>query len=71
MLSEDKIIAIYCIVDDLLKGSGRQEDIKRKISDSKIITMAIVSALYFGGHLVNAKQFMKMTGLSPLMIDKS
>jgi len=71
MLSEDKIIAIYCFVDDLLKGTGRQEDIRRKVSDSEIITSAIVSALYFGGHLENGRHFMKMTGLSPLMLDKS
>jgi hypothetical protein len=71
MLSEDKIIAIYCFVDDLLKGTGRQEDIRRKVSDSEIITSAIVSALYFGGHLDNGRHFMKMTGLSPLMLDKS
>lgn len=71
MLSEDKIIAIYCFVDDLLKGTGRQEDVRRKVSDSEIITSAIVSALYFGGHLDNGRHFMKMTGLSPLMLDKS
>ncbi len=71
MLSEDKIIAIYCFVDDLLKGTGRQEDSRRKVSDSEIITSAIISALYFGGHLDNGRHFMKMTGLSPLMLDKS
>jgi hypothetical protein len=71
MLNEDKIIAIYCFVDDLLKGTGRQEDVRRKVSDSEIITSAIVSALYFGGHLDNGRHFMKMTGLSPLMLDKS
>jgi hypothetical protein len=71
MLSEDKIIAIYCFVDDLLKGTGRKEDIRRRVSDSEIITTAIVSALYFGGHLENARHFMKMTGLSPVMLDKS
>ena len=62
MLSEDKIIAIYCFVDDLLKGTGRQENAGRKVSDSEIITSAIVSALYFGGHLDNGRHFMKMTG---------
>ena len=71
MLSEDKIIAIYCFVDDLLKGTGRQEDIRRKVSDSEVITTAIISALYFGGHLDNGRHFMKMTGMSPQMLDKS
>ncbi|MBD0378374.1 MAG: IS982 family transposase, partial [Flavisolibacter sp.] len=71
MLSEDKIIAIYCFVDDLLKGTGQREDIRRRASDSEIMTTAIVSALYFGGHLENGRHFMKWTGLSPLMLDKS
>ncbi len=60
MLSEDKIIAIYCFVDDLLKGTGRKEDGRRKVSDSEVITTAIVSSLYFGGHSDNGRHFMKM-----------
>jgi hypothetical protein len=71
MLQEDKIISIFCLVDDLLKAIGHQEDKRRKVSDSEIITTAIVSSLYFGGHLDNARGFMKMTGLSPAMLDKS
>jgi len=30
MLSEDKIVAIYHFADDLLKGSGRQEESEEK-----------------------------------------
>lgn len=71
MLCNDKIIAIYCFVDDLLKGVCHQEDRRRKISDSEIITTAIVSALYFGGHLDNARHMMQMTGMVPGMVDKS
>ncbi|MEJ0101763.1 MAG: IS982 family transposase [Bacteroidota bacterium] len=71
MLTEDKIIGIYCIVDDILKGIGHLEDSRRKVSDSEIITTAIVSALYFGGHLDNGRGFMKMTKLVPDMLDKS
>lgn len=71
MLTEDKIIAIYCIVDDILKGIGHYEDSRRKVSDSEIITTALVSALYFGGHLDNGRGFMKMTRLVPKMLDKS
>jgi len=36
-------------VDDLLKGIGHLEDSRRRVSDSEVITTAIVSALYFGG----------------------
>ena len=71
MLCEDKIIALYCITDDLLKGIGHKEDSRRKVSDSEVITTALVSALYFGGHQDNARQFMKMTKLVPRMLDKS
>jgi hypothetical protein len=65
MLCNDKIIGIYCFADDLLKGIGHLEDSRRKISDTEIITTAIVSALYFGGHLDNARYMMKMTGMIP------
>lgn len=71
MLKEDKIISIFCLVDDVLKGIGHKEDNRRKVSDSEVITTAIVSALYFGGHQDNARSFMKMTKLVPVMLDKS
>lgn len=71
MLSEDKIIGIFCLVDDLLKGIGHLEDSRRKVSDSEVITTAIVSALYFGGHLDHSRHMMKMTGMIPQMLDKS
>lgn len=71
MLTYDKIIGIFCFIDDLLKTSGHYEDIRRQVSDSEIITTAIVSSLYFGGHQDKARQFMKMTGLVPGMLDKS
>jgi Transposase DDE domain len=71
MLTEDKIISIYCIVDDILKGIAHKEDNRRKVSDSEVITTALVSALYFGGHIDNGRNFMKMTRLIPDMLDKS
>lgn len=71
MLSEDKIIGIFCLVDDLLKGIGHCEDNRRKVSDSEVITTAIVSALYFGGHIDHGRHMMKMTGMIPQMLDKS
>jgi hypothetical protein len=71
MLSEDKIIALYCIVDDLLKEMHHYEDPKIRVSDSEIITTAFVSVLYFGGHLDHGRHFMKLKGYVPLMLDKS
>jgi hypothetical protein len=71
MLQESKIIALYCIVDDLLKGINHQEPSSRRVGDREVITTALVSALYFGGHLDNARGFMKITGFVPAMLDKS
>jgi hypothetical protein len=71
MLSEDKIIALYCIVDDLLKAMRHREDSRVRVSDSEVITTAFVAVLYFGGHLDNARHFMHLQGYVPQMLDKS
>ena len=71
MLSDTKIIALYCIVDDLLKGLCHYEDGRRRVSDAEVITTAFVSVLYFGGHLDNAARFMRLRGYIPRMLDKS
>lgn len=34
MLTEDKIIRIFCIADNILKGIGHFEDSRRRVSDS-------------------------------------
>lgn len=41
MLTKDKIIGIFCFIDDLLKTSNHYED-SRQVSDSEIITTAVV-----------------------------
>src|SRR3954468_11068125 len=70
MLSEDKVIALYCIVDDMLKEMHHYEDKRVRVSDSEVITTAFVAVLYFGGHLDNARHFMHMQGYVPQMLDK-
>jgi len=71
MLTKDKIIGICCFIDALLKTRGHYEDIRRQVSDSENITTGIVSSLYFGGHQDKGRQFMKLKGLMPNMLDKS
>lgn len=71
MLSESKIIALYCIVDDVLKALQHQEDKRRRLSDSEVITTAFVAMLYFGGHWDNGRRFMQLKGYVPAMLDKS
>lgn len=75
MLTSDKVIALYCIIDciidDVLKVMRHKEDIRIKVSDAEVITTAFVATLYFGGHLDNARVYMKQTGFVPRMLDKS
>src|SRR5438105_15617366 len=71
MLSDTKIISLFCIVVDMLKGLHHYEDFRCRVSDSEVITTAFVSVLYFGGHLDNARSFMKCKGYVPGMLEKS
>lgn len=71
MLCQDKIISIFCLIDDILQGIGHKEDVRRQISDSEIILTAIVSSTSFYGNHCSAIQFMKHYGFIPNMVDKS
>ena len=68
MLSEDKIIVLYPIVDDMLKGLHHYKDTRIHFSDAEVITTAFV-VLYFGGHLDHARGFMKRH--MPRVLEKS
>lgn len=67
---EDFTIAIYCFIDDFLKVSYRKEDKKQKLSNSEILTTAIIAARYFSGNFVKARQYMQEVHGSKV-IDKS
>ncbi|CEN53971.1 hypothetical protein CCAND93_670009 [Capnocytophaga canis] len=44
MLCKDRITAIFCIIDDILKEICPVEDKRRKISDSEVILTAVLVA---------------------------
>lgn len=71
MLCKDKIISIYCLIDDILKGINHVEDKRRRISDSEIILTAIVSSTSFYGNHCSAVKFMKQYGFIPEMLEES
>lgn len=56
---QDKVIAIYCLVDDLLKEMNHIEHNNRQYSDSQVITTALVSAQYFRGNQTLALNYMR------------
>lgn len=67
----NKIIAIYAIIDDLLKAIGHREDIRVRMSDAEIITTALVAAMFFSGNHSKACAYMKDHKLVPTMLQKS
>ena len=71
MLSKDKIISIFCLIDDILQGIDHKEDIRRQVSYSEIIITAIVSSTSFYGSHSSAIKFMKQYGFVPNMLDTS
>lgn len=71
MLTKDKIISIFCLIDDILKGIEHKEDKRRSVSDSEVILTAIVSSTSFYGNHSSAIQFMKQYGFIPNMLEKS
>jgi len=67
----EKSITIYTIIDDLMKGIKHTEPKNRNVSDSEVITTAIISALYFSGNQEKGICFMRSVGLIPNMLSKS
>lgn len=71
MLCKDKIISIFCLIDDILQGIDHKEDKRRQVSDSEIILTAIVSSTSFYGNHASAIRFMKQYGFIPNMLEES
>jgi hypothetical protein len=71
MLSQEQITAIYCIVDDLLIYTGHNFDKRAKLSDSEVITLGIIAAMYFGCNYSQALRFLYDFGLCKSRISKS
>jgi hypothetical protein len=55
---DNQIEVIYCISDDVLKAMKHKEDRQRKMSDSEVITTALVAMLEFGGNFEKARRWL-------------
>ena len=71
MFCKDKIISIFCLIDDILQGINHVEDVRRQVNDSEIVLTAIVSSTSFYSNHCSAIKFMKQYGFIPNMLDKS
>ena len=68
---DDKIIATFCLCDDLLKAMHHQEDRQCQMNDAEIMTTAFVAALFFRGNHESARAMLKQHGYMPHMVSKS
>jgi IS5 family transposase len=52
---EEQITFIYCISDDFLKSFGLIDNNQVKMNNAEVMTIALVSALFFGGNISRAR----------------
>ncbi len=67
----DKVIAIYCFTDDLLKGIQHHTKEGCRTSDAEVITTALVSALLFKGNQSLSLTYMRSHNMAPRLPKKS
>jgi hypothetical protein len=68
---DDKIIATFCLCDDLLKAMHHQEDHQCQMNDAEIMTTACIASLCFRGNHESARAMLKQYGYIPHMVSKS
>jgi Transposase DDE domain len=68
---DEKILATYCLCDDLLKTMPHRTDPQCKMSDAEVMTTALTAALFFRGTLESARTLLKQYGYIPQMLSKS
>ncbi|RMD59873.1 IS982 family transposase [Candidatus Parcubacteria bacterium] len=68
---DDKIIATYCLCDDLLRALRHRDDPQCQMTDAEVLTTALVAALCLRGNLESARMLLKQYGYMPRMLSKS
>jgi hypothetical protein len=68
---DDKIIATFCLCDDLLKAIHHHEDGQCQMNDAEIMTTALTASLFFRGNHESARALLKQHGYIPHMVSKS
>jgi hypothetical protein len=68
---DDKIIATFCLCDDLLKAMHHQEHRQCQMNDAEIMTTAFIASLFFRGNHESARAMLKQHGYIPCMVSKS
>jgi hypothetical protein len=68
---DTRIVAVYCLCDDMLKALHHRDDPQCLMTDAEVMTTAIVAALDYGGNLEKARRMLQREGYIPNMLGKS
>jgi len=68
---DEKIIATFCLCDDLLKAMHHQEDPQCQMNDAEIMITALIASLCFRGNHESARFMLKQHNYIPHMLSKS
>jgi hypothetical protein len=68
---DDKIIATFCLCDDVLKAMHHQEDRQCQMNDAEIMTTALVASLFFRGNHESARAMLRQHSYLSHMLSKS
>jgi hypothetical protein len=68
---DDKIIATFCLCDDLLKAMHHHADHQGQMNDAEIMTTACIASLFFRGNHESARTMLKQHGYIPPRVSKS
>ena len=65
---DEKIIAMYCLCDDLLQAMHHHEDPQCEMRDAEVRTTAFTAALFFRGNLEGACTMLKQYDSIPHIV---
>ena len=68
---EKEIIIVFCICDEITQALKIVEDPQVKMTNSEIMTTALVSMLYFSGNFEKGRNFLAEHGYIKKMLSKS
>lgn len=68
---QDTITTLYCVCADLLAALGIEDDPQMRLSEAEIMITPLVGALYFGGKIERAHEFLFEHGYQKHKLSKS
>ncbi len=66
---EDRIVAVYCLTDDILKALNHYEDPRCRMTDAEIMTAAVCAVMFFGGNFEKSRALLRSPKYMPDMPD--